>query len=47
MDTPSADRLRCEVEIDPVRILDETVRECGLSEEGLGDASVLSEKSGS
>jgi hypothetical protein len=47
VDTPSADHLRCGVEIYPVRTRDETVRECGLSEEGIGDVSVLPEKLGS
>jgi hypothetical protein len=44
VDTPSADRLHCGLEIYAVRTWDETVRECGLSEE---DASVLPEKLGS
>jgi hypothetical protein len=37
------DRLRCGAEIYPVRTRDETVGECGSSEEGVGDASVLPE----
>jgi hypothetical protein len=47
VDTPSVDRLRCGVEIYPVRTRDETVRDCGWSEEGVGNASVLPEKLGS
>ena len=47
VDMPSADRLRCGVKVYLVRIRDDTVRECELSEEGVGDASVLPEKSGS
>jgi hypothetical protein len=37
VDTPSADYLRCRVDICPGRTRDETVRERGLSEEGVGD----------
>ena len=41
------DRLRYGVEIYPVRIWDDKVCECELSEEGVGNASVLPENSGS
>ena len=47
VDTPSADHLSCGVEIYPVRKRDDTVRECELSEEGVGGASILADKSGS
>jgi hypothetical protein len=46
VDTPSADCLRCGVDICPGRTRDETVHERGLSEEGVGDVSVFPDKVG-
>jgi hypothetical protein len=46
VDTPSADCLRCGVDICPGHTRDETVRERRLSEEGARDVSVLLDKVG-
>jgi hypothetical protein len=46
VDTPSADCLRWGVDMDPDRTREETARERGLSEEGVGEVRVLPVKVG-